>query len=225
MRCCAGCGNATSGGTHDGATLVDPQRERHVRDPELVDHGEGFVDQRRVRGSCRLRERPRRFAVGVERDRHDLEAVGRQLLVQRLPHGQVKSAASPGGPREQQHFATAQARDVERLTAEVGKHDLGHARAVEHPSARLGGPTAHNPWVSSWAIGIPSRSATDATLIDAVASRTGRRQRDAAIVLAGAFRLDLPPRQAVELFAGEVESIDDHPATVAMPRGHSVGTR
>ena len=31
-------------GAHDGAALVDPQRERHVRDTELVDHGEGFVD-------------------------------------------------------------------------------------------------------------------------------------------------------------------------------------
>jgi hypothetical protein len=40
-------------------------------------------------------ERPGRFDVGVERDGDDLDARRRQLLVQRLPPGQVEAAPSP----------------------------------------------------------------------------------------------------------------------------------
>jgi hypothetical protein len=40
-------------------------------------------------------KRPCRFDVSVERDRDNVDASRRQLLVQRLPPGQIEAAPSP----------------------------------------------------------------------------------------------------------------------------------
>ena len=48
-------------------------------------------------------------AADVERDRHQLEAAGVELVSQVPPHGQVEAAPSPGSPREQKHLLPTQA--------------------------------------------------------------------------------------------------------------------
>ena len=55
-------------------------------------------------GLCGFDERARGFGVDVERNGDDLESLRVQAGPQLLPHGQVKAAASPRGPRDQEDF-------------------------------------------------------------------------------------------------------------------------
>jgi hypothetical protein len=89
------------------------------------------VDQRRMGGMRGLVERPCCFDVSVERDRDDVDAGRRQLLVQRLPPGQVEAAASPRRPGDEHDLAAAQARQIERVAVEVLEDQIWHARALE----------------------------------------------------------------------------------------------
>src|SRR3712207_8423586 len=47
--------------------------------------------------------------------------VGPQLCAQRLPHGQVEAAASPGGPGEQQELRAPERPQRHRLPVAVGQ--------------------------------------------------------------------------------------------------------
>ena len=57
--------------------------------------------------------------LDVERHRHDGQALRLELGVQRLPPGQARAAASIAGPGDEQHLATAQRREVERVAVAV----------------------------------------------------------------------------------------------------------
>ena len=101
--------------------------------------------------------------VGVERDGDDLDAGGCQLLVQRLPPGQVEAAPSPRRPGDEDDLAAADARHVEGVAVEVLELELGHARRSRTRRSPERGPSAQRPCTSSCAIGMPSRWATTVT--------------------------------------------------------------
>ena len=86
-------------------------------------------------------------AAGVERDRHDLEALRVQLGSQFLPHGQVEAASSPRGPRDEQDLLPAQRGERERrprgdreASPRAARPTAAHARPT-----RARAPTARAP--------------------------------------------------------------------------------
>ena len=149
-------------------------------------------------GVGRLDERARGVgAVDVEGDGDDLEALRVKLSAQCLPHGQVEAAASPGGPRDEQHLLAAQAtragtdcREHVRA-AQVGCHAVVSTRPVTADS----GPSAHRPW---------RRRAPAACRAVRQRSRHRRAppctlgQRNADLALARALGLDLPTGARLE---------------------------
>src|SRR5439155_1254903 len=54
-----------------------------------------------------------------------------------LPHGQVKTAASPGRPRDEQHLLAAQRREMERPSVDVRQFEIRRGRRREGVTARL----------------------------------------------------------------------------------------
>src|SRR5438552_1253601 len=84
----------------------------------------GLRDPRAGRGGTR----------GIERDGHDLETAGVQLLAQLLPHGQVKTTASPRRPRDEHHLPPTQRREAKRTSARVRQLEIrrgrGHKRVT-----------------------------------------------------------------------------------------------
>ena len=134
---------------HDDAALVDPQRERHVRDPELVDHRERLVDQRRVRRE----RRPRRTAVpprGSCRARRS-RSRGRRATTPRT--GPATRAGQIGSLTKTPTRATAlcvragsQRRTAGRRSREARDRACARCRARDHPT-RDRSPTS--PCVSS----------------------------------------------------------------------------
>jgi hypothetical protein len=74
----------------------------------------GGVDQRWMPRLGALDPLPGGFTTAqVERNRDYFESEWEELLAYCLPDWQVKSAASPGSPRQEQDFCTAQCRQVE----------------------------------------------------------------------------------------------------------------
>ena len=71
----------------------------------------------------------------VETRRHDLDALGMQLLAQGLPPGQVIGAASVGGPGDQDDLLAAERREIERTTLEIGEHEVRRRRGGEGKAA------------------------------------------------------------------------------------------
>ena len=96
------------GRPHDDPVLVDPDAARDIHDTEQRVHHVRFVDKGGMVGRC-LRD-PRTCALSatrVERDGHDLEALRPELRAQLLPNWQVKAAASPRSPCEEQDLRAA----------------------------------------------------------------------------------------------------------------------
>ena len=88
------------GRAHDHAVLVDPHDVRDVDHTEQCVHLVGWIKQRGMLRLRRLDEGTRRFwAAHLQRYGHDFETLGVKLIAQRLPHGQVESAASVWRPR------------------------------------------------------------------------------------------------------------------------------
>src|SRR5439155_4283998 len=60
-----------------------------------------------------------------------------ELLAQLLPHGQVKTTASPGRPRDEQHLFAAQRRETERPSVDVRQFEIRRGRRRQGVTARL----------------------------------------------------------------------------------------
>jgi hypothetical protein len=95
--------------SHDHPLFVDPDPARNVDHAEKSIEGVGLIDQRRMVGrrlcdpwTCCL------DAARIESDGDDLETLRPQLGPQLLPHGQVKTAASPRCPRDEKHLRPAE---------------------------------------------------------------------------------------------------------------------
>jgi hypothetical protein len=73
-----------------------------------------------VRRLRRLGERPGRFDIGVEGHGDDRQSFRRELFVECLPPGQVKSAASIRCPGDEHHLSTPESGEVELVASEVG---------------------------------------------------------------------------------------------------------
>ena len=100
-----------------------------------------LVDQGGMIGIRPLDGRARRFrAAGVERDGHDLEAFGVELSPQFLPHGQVETAASPRGPRDEQDLLPAQAGEPEGVAVDIRQFELRSLRGREGAALERLGP-------------------------------------------------------------------------------------
>ena len=81
--------------------LVDPYRLRDVDEVTELGHAVIAVDEAGMRRGCGLDPGPRGLRL-VERDRDDDAVGGPRRSVQRLPHGQVQPAPSPGRPGHQE---------------------------------------------------------------------------------------------------------------------------
>ena len=135
-------------GSNDRAALVDPHRLRHV--DHVIEIGQAMVaiDQAGVARLRGLDPRQRITLAAVQGDRDHDEAVILQLLVERLPHGQVATASSPRGPRHQQHLLATMLgervpppgpvgqREVRGLERTQGRRALRGARP-EHPGTAI----------------------------------------------------------------------------------------
>lgn len=108
----------------DHAAFVDPDAAGHVDDAKERIDGVSLVDQRGMRGREGFDDLARSVGGRVERDGDDVEAVAVQLFPQRLPPGQVKPAASPRGPGDEQHLLAAQVGEAEPVPAPVGEFQL-----------------------------------------------------------------------------------------------------
>src|SRR5262249_56367446 len=87
---------------------VGPHAQGYGHDPVLLRRPVTLIDQARVRrlgGPDPLLGL--RGAAAVQRDRDAGEASSRELLVERLPHGQVEAAPSPRGPEDEEDLAAA----------------------------------------------------------------------------------------------------------------------
>ena len=95
------------------------------------------VEQRWVRGTCGLDERSGRVRCSrVERDcDHDETLVG-QLLVQRLPHGQVESTASIRCPRHHEDLLATMFAERVFVTFEVSQREVGCDRRCKSLRSR-----------------------------------------------------------------------------------------
>src|SRR5204862_2385492 len=93
----------------DAALLVDPDAAGNVDALECGADGMLRVDERRERRLCRVVPLARGgFTAGVLRGRDDLEVLIFQLSVDILPAWQIEAASSPGCPRDQQDFLSAE---------------------------------------------------------------------------------------------------------------------
>ena len=63
-------------------------------------------------------------AAAVHRHRDHHEVLVFQLIVKLLPHGQIKTAASPGGPTRQKDFFAAVIRKTVRFAVDVGQGEV-----------------------------------------------------------------------------------------------------
>ena len=87
-----------------------------------------FVDQHCVSGSrfCLGDPFPGIFdATGILGYGEDFEILVFQLLVKRLPAWQVKAAASPGSPRNQEDFFAAKVREGVCFARHIGQCEIG----------------------------------------------------------------------------------------------------
>ena len=81
---------------------------------------------------------PGRLDVGIKGDGHHLKPKRCKLYMQCLPHGQVKSTASPRGPRQQQDLATPRAGEFIGAAVEIVQHEVGRRNTLECPAAWCG---------------------------------------------------------------------------------------
>src|SRR5205814_4105739 len=77
--------------------------------------------------------RVRRALVERHRDHH--EATSPELLVERLPHGQVESAPSPGGIRDEEDLLTPVLGERVQAAREVGQREVGRLQRGERAGA------------------------------------------------------------------------------------------
>ena len=73
----------------------------------------------------------------IERDGDDLESLWPELGPEVLPHGQVKTTASPRGPRDEQDLRSTKRGQLKRPATEVGQLELGRDRTLEGTTAGL----------------------------------------------------------------------------------------
>jgi len=73
----------------------------------------------------------------IERDGDDLESLWPELGPEVLPHGQVKTTASPRGPRDEQDLRSTKRGQPKRPATEVGQLELGRDRTLESTTAGL----------------------------------------------------------------------------------------
>ena len=96
------------GRPYDAPGLVDPHGVRDVDHAVELGHQMTLVDQARIRRlRCANPRLGRPGTAAIERDGEHHEGLVLQLLVERLPHGQVEPAASPGRPRHEKDFLAA----------------------------------------------------------------------------------------------------------------------
>src|SRR6185503_13919242 len=120
------------GRPHDHTLFIYPDPAGHVHDAKKGFDEMRLVDERRMFGRC-LRD-PRAGgldAARIKSDGHDLETLRPELGPQLLPHGQVKTAASPRCPRDQKHLCPPQRRQAEGSATEVRQLQLRRNGAVE----------------------------------------------------------------------------------------------
>src|SRR5581483_1371521 len=116
------------------------------------------------------------------------------------------TAPSPGGPCNYYHLLTAQRAEREGVAIKIGQHDIGSNGAVEHMATRLG---AKRPEIMFLIVeqrhAQPLRQHSH---IDLRASHSW--QGNAAIILAGALRLDLPAGAPFEFQGIDMERFQYH---------------
>ena len=134
---------ATLGGAHDRALLVDPHGHRDVDEPEQLVGDVARVDQARVRRRGGVDPLVRVLGIDVERNRHDGQAQRLEFGVQCLPPGQAGAAASIAGPGDEQHLAPVQRRQTERLPSR--SISVGSAATAVLERAAGGGGRAERP--------------------------------------------------------------------------------
>jgi hypothetical protein len=170
--------------------LVDPDAGGDIRELKGRAHGVVGVDDGRegrfggvVPFSCC------RFAARILRRRDDLEVRVLELVVQCLPAWQIKSASSPGGPRDQEHFLAAELRQANETAGAIVHRDLGRDARLEE-GATYDGHLAEAPHpgsrIRNHALPCSPRESRE---VELVASDHGRRDRDANISAAGTLGL------------------------------------
>ncbi len=76
------------------------------------------------------------LSAGVLRRGDDLEILSLQLLINLLPAWQIESAASPGGPRHDQHFLAAKTGEVYWPAGAIGHDEVGRQASFEEAAAQ-----------------------------------------------------------------------------------------
>ena len=97
------------GRAHDHPLFIDPDPARDVHDAKKSIDEVRLVDKRGMFGRC-LRD-PGAGGLDTARiksDGDDLETLRPELGPQLLPHGQVKTTASPRCPSDEQHLRPTQ---------------------------------------------------------------------------------------------------------------------
>ena len=142
----------------------------------------------------------------------DREAAGLQVLVEGLPDRQVSAAASPGGPRHQQHLLPAMIRQGVHAPVEIGKREV---RRLQRPqrAGPLGGPGAQHPDLSR---GIAHHRMADVPPeggdVDRVARMTSASRPRGAGTQASSRqspRPERPARRPVDVGARQPETLAD----------------
>ena len=104
---------------HDPIPLVDPDHRGHVADRVELGQHMIRVDEHRHRDA--VRELAHVVGRVVERYRDDREPFVGELVVQRLPPGQVRAAASPGCERDEQLLPVVPLLERVQVAVEVGQ--------------------------------------------------------------------------------------------------------
>ena len=99
----------------------------------------GGVDERRVSGLRRVVPLAgSSFTARVLRGGDEFKTLGLQFLIDGLPAWQIEAAPSPGGPTEQQNFATTEVGEADGLALAVGNGEVRSDAGLEKARAEHG---------------------------------------------------------------------------------------
>src|SRR5262249_17666753 len=200
-------------GPHDHAVLVDPERGRDVDDAEQLVQLVRGVDELRMLGAGALDPRTGGVDLEIESDGDDLETSGAELSPQLPPHGQRHAASSPRRPRGYAHLLAAQRGEIERPSLDVLEDDRRQLGRGEHVVAGIG---TEGPHAVSLVVDERHPEAVgNHRHVESTVGAGVRRNRDAPLVLAQAFGLELPAGPALQLLWCHVELLEDHACTLA----------